>query len=121
MLCDSVVWCESDFFMEVNVQLADNPIKEVDFDATKSDFLAGCETVDGIPRHKKCGGAIRRGFMNCFWVRPDGELDLGVDGFGIGPLPVPYCENCDPPDGFNHTYAIRVGIIPTTGGAERIE
>ena len=112
MLLDCVVRYGPVFLWEVNVELADNPIKEEDFDAAKSEFLAGCEKVDGVFRHKKCGGAIRRGFMPCFWVRPDGELDPGSDGFGIGPLPVPYCENCDPPDGFNYAYAIRVGIIP---------
>ena len=95
------------------MELSKNPLTKEEFEATVKTFLSGCEKDDDrIYRHKKCGGAIRRGFMHCFWVDKDGELDPGDDGFGIGALPVPFCEDCDPPDGFDYAYAIRVGIIP---------
>ena len=60
--------------------------------------------------HKKCGRLIRTGYFNLFYVNDDGSLDPGIDGFGIGPQQVPYCEKCDPPDGFNHAYARRILI-----------
>lgn len=58
----------------------------------------------------RCNGAIRRGFINCWYANERDEVEVGDDGFGIGPVPVPYCETCDPPDGFHHTYAVRVRI-----------
>ena len=61
--------------------------------------------------HKDCGGAIRKGFLNLFYLNKDGSLDGRPDGFGIGPKPVPYCERCFPPDGFKHTYAVRFPIL----------
>lgn len=74
-------------------------------------FLSSeCQKADGHFVHKKCGGAIRSGFANLFYENADGSLDPGPDGFGIGPEQVPYCENCDPPDGHNHKYARRVPI-----------
>ncbi len=69
-----------------------------------------CRKSGGRLLHKKCGGGIRTGFANLFHLNNDGSLDPGSDGFGIGPKRVPYCENCDPPDGCNHTYARRVSI-----------
>jgi len=93
------------------MELPKNPLTEIEFRDAHSNFLAGCEKVGSILVHKKCGGAIRKGFMNCFWADSSGALDPGHDGFGIGPIGVPYCERCDPPDGFNYTYAIRVGVI----------
>ncbi|MEK7089526.1 MAG: hypothetical protein AAB920_01780 [Patescibacteria group bacterium] len=102
------------------MRLPKNPLTAEEFKRVKKDFFAECtKGVDNIMRHNGCGGAIRRGFMNCFKaeLKDDGvELDPGEDGFGIGPIDVPYCENCDPPDGFNYTYAIRVGILPAKQG-----
>jgi len=50
----------------------------------------------------KCGARIRQGFLNVFYPE-DTEPN---------PVRVPYCERCDPPDGFNYTYARRVFIRP---------
>ncbi|MCK5059555.1 MAG: hypothetical protein KAR00_00185 [Candidatus Pacebacteria bacterium] len=61
--------------------------------------------------HKKCGGTIRIGFVPLFYLGEDGSLDPGPDGFGIGKKRVPYCEKCDPPDGFNFSYARRIPIL----------
>ncbi|MGD9276006.1 MAG: hypothetical protein PVJ67_02440 [Candidatus Pacearchaeota archaeon] len=61
--------------------------------------------------HKNCGGDIRVGFLNLFYLNENGTLDPGEDGFGIGPRRVPYCERCFPPDGFKHTYAYRFPIL----------
>lgn len=74
-------------------------------------FIANeCEKGSGHLVHKKCGSAIRTGYANLFYVDENGDLEPGRDGFGIGPKSVPYCEKCDPPDGFKHTYARRVPI-----------
>lgn len=93
------------------MKLPNNPLTEAEFREALNALLAECGQADGHQVHKKCGGAVRRGFYNCFAVTPGGSLDPGFDGFGLGPREVPYCEKCDPPDGFNHTYAVRVGII----------
>ncbi len=75
-------------------------------------FIAeGCEKKDGILAHKDCGGGIRAGFLNLFYLNDDGSLDPDPDGFGIGPKKVPYCERCFPPDGFNYTYAVRFPVL----------
>lgn len=70
-----------------------------------------CEKNGDHLVHKDCGGSIRIGFLNLFYLNNDGSLDPGSDGFGIGPKRVPYCERCFPPDGFNHTYAVRFPIL----------
>ena len=70
-----------------------------------------CEKKDNHLEHKGCGGAIRTGFLNLFYLTEHGGLDPGFDGFGIGPKRVPYCERCFPPDGFNYTYAVRFPIL----------
>ncbi len=72
--------------------------------------LNECRRDNDHLTHKKCGNGVRIGFANLFLLKEDGSLDPGSDGFGIGPKQVPYCEECDPPDGFNHTYADRVRI-----------
>lgn len=96
------------------MKLKKNPLTQEEFEQAKTDFLAECEKgPDGIVRHKSCRSPIRVGYMNCFKATAEGALDPGDDGCGIGPIRVPYCEKCDPPDGFNYTYAIRVGILPS--------
>ena len=70
-----------------------------------------CEKRDGHLIHKNCGGTIRNGFLNLFYLNDDQSLDPGIDGFGIGPKKVPYCEICFPPDGYNHTYAVRFPML----------
>lgn len=96
------------------MRLLKNPLTREEFEKAKTDFLAECEKgTDGVTRHKQCGRPIRAGYMHCFKATAEGALDLGSDGCGIGPVRVPYCEQCDPPDGFNYTYAIRVGILPS--------
>lgn len=79
-------------------------------DIAASFVSSECTKDDGHLVHKECGGAIRIGFVNLFYQNDDGSLDPGYDGFGIGPKRVPYCENCDSPDGFKHTYARRLPI-----------
>ena len=69
-----------------------------------------CEKQNVHLIHKKCGGAIRVGFINLFHLNDDGSLDPGPDGSGIGPKRLPYCENCNPPHGFNHPYTQRLPI-----------
>lgn len=80
-------------------------------DALNAFVSQNCEKKAGNLAHKNCGGAIRVGFLNLFYLNEDGSLDSGSDGFGMGPKKVPYCEKCFPPDGFNHTYAFRFPII----------
>lgn len=70
-----------------------------------------CERTNDHLAHKNCGGAIRTGFLDLFYLNNNGTLDLGHDGFGIGPKSVPYCERCFPPDGHNYTYAVRFPIL----------
>ncbi len=70
-----------------------------------------CEKGDGHLIHKNCGGAIRVGFLNLFYINDNGTLDPGYDGFGIGPKQVPYCEDCFPPNGFNFAYPVRFPIL----------
>lgn len=70
-----------------------------------------CEKNGDHLVHKDCGGGIRKGFLDLFYLNADHSLDPGGDGFGIGPHPVPYCERCFPPDGFRHTYAVRFPIL----------
>ena len=94
------------------MKLPRNPLTEEEFRQAKIAFLQECEKKDGNLVHTGCGGAIRQGFYDCFEVAPDGSLKPGPDGFGLGPQRVPYCDRCDEPDGFRHTYAVRVGIIP---------
>ncbi len=79
--------------------------------ATKSFVNQECENKNGRLEHKKCGGAIRKGFLNLFYINENGSLDPGEDGFGIGPKKVPYCEKCFPPDGHNYSYAVRFPIL----------
>ena len=69
-----------------------------------------CEKMGDHLTHKGCGGAIRIGFLNLFYINEDGSLDPGPDGFGIGPERVPYCEKCFPPNGLKYTYAVRFPI-----------
>ena len=78
-----------------------------------------CEKKSDHLEHKDCGGAIRVGFLNLFYLTEEGGLDPGYDGFGIGPKSVPYCERCFPPDGFNHTYAVRFPILKERKADER--
>ncbi len=71
-----------------------------------------CEIRDDHYIHRKCGGGIRIGFLNLFYLKEDcWTLDPGPDGFGIGPKRVPYCERCFPPDGFKNAYAVRFPIL----------
>lgn len=60
--------------------------------------------VGGAPLvHIKCYGSIRQGFVNAY-----------VDGSTTPvPIKVPYCESCDPPDGFKNTYSRGVQISST--------
>lgn len=93
------------------MKLPDNAVTLKEFQTLIDSFLSDeCQKGGGHLAHKKCGGDIRIGFANLFYLNDDGSLDPGSDGFGIGPERVPYCEKCDPPDGFNHTYARRVPI-----------
>lgn len=93
------------------MKLPDNAVTLKEFQKIIDSFLSDeCQKGSGHLTHKKCGGDIRTGFANLFYLNDDGSLDPGSDGFGIGPKRVPYCENCDPPDGFNHKYACRVPI-----------
>lgn len=69
-------------------------------------YLAACPRVNGRPTCKTCGTVIKTGYANAFPVDNDGVvLDTTPQ-----PLKTPYCEKCDPPDGFNYTYATRVFI-----------
>lgn len=90
-------------------------LKELE-EAIKRFIENQCEKCSGHLVHKDCGGAIRIGFLNLFYVNRDGSLDPGSDGFGIGPRRVPYCERCFPPDGFNHTFAVRFPIVKDSEG-----
>lgn len=93
------------------MKLPDNAVTLQEFNALVDVFLTEeCQSGRDHLAHKKCGGAIRVGFANLFYLNKDGCLDPGLDGFGIGPRRVPYCESCNPPDGFHHTYARRVAI-----------
>src|SRR3989344_2026216 len=93
------------------MKLPDRPVTLEEFQKMIDVFLSNeCQKDGGHLTHKKCSGGIRQGFANLFYQNDDGSLDPGSDGFGIGPKKVPYCENCDPPDGFNYTYACRVPI-----------
>ena len=77
-----------------------------------SKYLENCSVErDKYYLHKPCGTKIRVGYFDCFYLRENGTLDPGYDGFGIGPIKVPYCEKCDPPTGFRHSYAVRVPIL----------
>lgn len=53
-----------------------------------------------------CGTAIRQGFVATFPVDAEGTVLDETEQ----PRKVPYCGKCDPPDGFNHSYARRVFI-----------
>ncbi len=93
------------------MKLPDVPVTLKEFQKMIDVFLSDeCQKGDRYLTHKKCGGGIRQGFANLFFINKDGSLDPGHDGFGIGPRRVPYCEECDPPDGCNYTYACRVLI-----------
>ena len=82
----------------------------VDFAVTLDELAKGinkfveqdCDKSGSHLTHKNCGGGIRTGFLNLFYLDENGSLDPGDDGFGIGPRKVPYCERCFPPDGFNY-------------------
>jgi hypothetical protein len=54
-----------------------------------------------------CGTPIRSGFVATFPVDEKGTVLDEIEQ----PRKVPYCEKCDPPDGFNHSYARRVFIL----------
>lgn len=56
----------------------------------------------------RCGTPLRKGFLNCIFVDKDGKTDSDHPD----PVPVPYCEDHDPPDGFNHTYTRMVIVKP---------
>jgi len=93
------------------MKLQEEPVTLEEFKKAVDLFIADeCERGGGHLVHKKCHGSIRTGFANLFYLNDDGSLDPGGDGFGIGPKKVPYCENCDPPDGFKFTYARRLPI-----------
>lgn len=93
------------------MEMPDTTVTLGEFKALVDSFLSDeCEKGNGHLIHKKCGGGIQKGFANLYYLAEDGTLDPGPDGFGIGPVAVPYCENCDPPNGFNHTYARRIPI-----------
>lgn len=93
------------------MKLPDNAVTLKEFQKMVDSFIADeCQRGSGHLTHKKCGGGIRIGFANLFYLDDDDSLDPGSDGFGIGPKRVPYCEKCGPPDGFNHTYTRRVPI-----------
>ncbi len=95
----------------VPMKLPDQAVTLREFQALIDSFISTeCQRDSGRLIHRGCGGAIRVGFANLFYQSEDGSLDPGHDGFGIGPRRVPYCENCDPPDGFEYTYARRVPI-----------
>jgi len=53
--------------------------------ATKNFIEMECEKSSDHLLHKKCGGAIKVGFLHLFHQNDDGSLDPGSDGFGIGP------------------------------------
>lgn len=93
------------------MKLPDKAVTLKEFRKTTDSFLSDeCKKNNGHRVHKKCGGIIRIGFVYLFYLNKDGSLDPGSDGFGIGLERVPYCENCNPPDGFNYTYARRMPI-----------
>ena len=93
------------------MKLPENAVTLKEFQELIDSFLRNeCDKGSDRLIHKKCGGGIRIGFANLFYLNEDGSLDPGSDGFGIGPKRVPYCEKCDPPDGFKYTYACRVPI-----------
>lgn len=95
------------------MNLPDRPVTLSEFYKLIAAFLADeCQLItDGHLIHKKCGGAIHVGFANLFHINSDGSLDPGHDGFGLGPICVPYCEKCNPPDSFNHAHARRIPIL----------
>jgi hypothetical protein len=55
-----------------------------------------------------CGERLRKGFLNCIFVDKEGKTSSDYPE----PVPVPYCEQCDPPDGFNYTYSTMVIVAP---------
>lgn len=93
------------------MKLPNNAVTLKEFQIAIDSFISEeCQKDSGHLIHKKCSGGIRIGFANLFYLNDDGSLDPGSDGFGIGPKQVPYCENCDPPDGFNYSYSRRMPI-----------
>lgn len=69
-------------------------------------------TKKGSQYFCKCGEPIRMGFVATFPVDRKGNVMETTET----PRGVPYCEECDPPDGFNHSYAIRVFIYEPENG-----
>ena len=93
------------------MKLHDKAVTLQEFQAMINSFISEeCKKSGGHLVHTQCGGAIKVGFANLFFQNTDGSLDPGIDGFGIGSVRVPYCEKCDPPNGFNYTYTRRVGV-----------
>lgn len=70
------------------------------------EYLSKCiKTDDGYLC--KCGSQIRQGFVPTFPVdRKTGDVLDETET----PRRVPYCDRCDPPDGFHQSYARRVFI-----------
>lgn len=68
-------------------------------------YLARGTKKDGQP-FCPCGKPIRVGFVATFPVDREGNVLETTET----PRKVPYCDACDPPDGFNHSYARRVFI-----------
>ncbi|MBI2023448.1 hypothetical protein HYT01_02715 [Candidatus Giovannonibacteria bacterium] len=96
------------------MKMPDKAVTLAGFRKMANDFISReCKKSDGHLAHIKCGGSVRVGYANLFYQNKNGSLDPGSDGFGIGPERVPYCENCDPPDGCNYTYSRRVPIKRT--------
>lgn len=62
---------------------------------------------DFIATHK-CGEPIRVGFLNAIFVDASGKTEQDM----AEPVRVPYCERCDAPDGFNHTYSLMAVVGP---------
>lgn len=93
------------------MQIPQKPITKQELELIIKKFLERCKKQGNGIICGKCGGSIRIGFINCFSADKNESLNPGHDGFGLGPKKVPYCENCDPPDGFDYTYTRRVGII----------
>lgn len=68
-------------------------------------ILNECQQINDHLIHKNCGGAIRIGFVNLVYIGKNKSLNPDVCRFNLGFKRVPYCENCDPPNGLNYTYA----------------
>ena len=84
----------------------ENPVTEEELDGIIDRFIKEeCRNEKGRPTHKGCGGAIRVGFVHFFM--PDSE----GNGVETGVKKIPYCDRCDPPDGYKHTYTRRLELL----------